>query len=66
MHVFYFTDIIIDHYMAFFISQVISTRDAHVDLKGHIITYLSYTSMRLFFIFVRADRFQKPCSVIWV
>jgi len=49
--------IIIDYYMAFFISHVISTRDAHISPRGwygmwdekyHIINYLSYTSMHLF------------------
>jgi hypothetical protein len=53
--------IFIDYYMAFVISHVISTRDAHISQgliwvegwygmwyeKWHIITYLSYTSMRL-------------------
>jgi hypothetical protein len=70
--------------MAFFISHVISTRDAHISLRAedpranmgrgliwHVIWKMPCHNLFIiyfnasFFIFVRADRFQKPCSLIW-
>ena len=73
--------IFIDYYMAFFISHVISTRDAHIrprvespranmgrGLIWHVIWKMPYHNLLIVyfnasvFIFVRADRFQKPCS----
>jgi len=76
--------IIIDYYMAFFISHVISNRDAHISpmagvpranmgrgLIWHVIWKMPYHNLFIiyfnvsFFIFVRADRFQKQCSLIW-
>jgi hypothetical protein len=75
---------IIDYYMAFLISHVISTRDAHISPRAerpranmgqgliwHVIWKMLYHNLLIiyfnasFFIFVRADRFQKPCSLIW-
>jgi hypothetical protein len=75
---------IIDYYMAFFISHVISTRDAHISPRAegsranmdrgliwHVIWEMPYHNLfsiyfnASFSIFVRADRFQKPCSLIW-
>jgi hypothetical protein len=76
--------IIIDYYMAFFISHVISTGDAHIrprdegpranmgrGLIWHVIWQMPYNNLFIiyfnasFFIFVRADHFQKPSSLIW-
>jgi hypothetical protein len=78
------SEIIIDYYMSFFISHVISTWDAHISprpegpranmgrgLIWHVIWKMPYHNLFIiyfnasFFIFLTADRFQKPCSLIW-
>ena len=65
--------------MAFFISDVISTRDAHINPRAnmgrgliwYVIWKMPYHNLFIIyfyaslFIFVRAGRFQKPCSLIW-